>query len=723
MKKSLLYGLILKSTLFFVLIQPFHATAQVSPGGLRTRVNGSAYATCTSGVCAISGGSKTGPNLLQRFKAFDTRNGISKVKIDTQGVKNVLVGITSESGTFLNKPLTLSSSANLFWLSPGGIWVGNGARVSNVNNLLFTTAIGMKIGGNTFNVFKTKESDLNSFIQSPDLNFADLGNPEKDISNLGLLGSGSIKFDGGEITVDRHLLLNASAGNLSTAPGFGTKLHAGRSVWLSGHQIDLRDVSITAGEPGRWGLVNVVGVPFQDATQKGSIQLNEAFLKGQQLWMTAGSISLNQSQLIAPKGRIQLTANNSSDPSKSLTIAGSVLDVSAYNLKDLNAPSLSLGDKSLRLSYPSIGLLSKGDIQVSQNTLFNASLDISSFLGDPWTATNLDLNSIADRSGVVFLSAEGKISVNSSIINADSSSTKAGKIFLLANGIDDKGGISINLSNILARNGAGDGEIILNSLGGIKLNESTIDVSSTKYPIFRGESSGLVDFRPRFKAYSIQPSFEGYYIQPYVFRGGNIILNNNSLFIPTQIYKSNLIATQTSTGGGLENPLINLRDVYRYDGVYVGQYGIFGKEDSFSIGVDFSTGGTISLSSKGGVKIADSALDASSGKYPYDYMGGKIIIFDESQSGISLSQASLSATVGSSIDASVKSVKPGGIFIQAKNNLKIDYSSFVANNQNTNVDPLFDVINSPYPFVSIYSEYGSISFLKSNLVSRPGNNS
>ncbi len=709
MKKSLFNRLILNSTLFYVLILPFHATAQISPGGLRTRVNGSAYATCTSGICAISGGSKTGPNLFQRFNAFDTRNGISKVKIDTQGVKNLLVGITSESGTFLNKPLTLSSSANLFWLSPGGIWVGNGARVSNVNNLLFTTAIGMKIGGNTFNVFKTRVSDLNSFIQSPDLNFSDLGNPEGDITNLGLLGNGSIQFEGGEITVDRHLLLNATAGNLRTAPGFGTKLHAGRSVWLSGHQIDLRDVSITAGEPGRWGLVNVVGVPFQDATRKGSIQLNEAFLKGQQLWLTAGSISLNQSQLVAPKGRIQLTANNSSDPSKSLTIAGSVLDVSAYNQKDLNAPALSLGEKSLRLSYPGIGLLSKGDIQVSQNTLFNASLDISSFLGDTLGATNLDLNSIADRSGIVFLSAEGKITVNSSTVNADSSSTKAGIIFLLANGIDDKGGIIINHSKLLARNGAGDGEIILNSLGGIKLNYSTIDVSSTKYPIFRGESSGLVDFRP---------SFEFYSVQPYIFRGGNIILNNNSLSIPAQIYKSNLISTQTTTGGGLESPLINLRDVYRDDGVYAGRYGIFGKEDSFSIGIDSNTGGTINLSSKGGIKIADSTLDASSGKYPYDYMAGTIIIVDDSQSGISLSQASLKSIVGSPGDASVESVQPGFIFIQAKNNIKFDYSSLIVNNQNTRLNPLFDIIYDPLPFASVNSEYGTISFLKSNIEAR-----
>jgi filamentous hemagglutinin family protein len=710
MKKLLLNRFILGSTLLYILILPTHATAQISPGGLRTRVNGSAYATCTSGICAISGGSKTGPNLLQRFNVFDTRNGISKVKIDTQGAKNLLVGVTSESGTFINRHLTLSSPANLFWLSPGGIWVGNGAMVSNVNNLLFTTAIGMKIGGNTFHVFKTRISDLNSFNQSPDLNFADLVNPEKDIANLGLLGNGSIKFEGGQITVDRHLLINATAGSLSTAPGYGTKLHAGRSVWLSGHQIALHDVSITAGEPGHWGLVNVVGVPFLDATQQGSIQLNEAFFKGQQLWLTAGSISLNQSQLVAPKGWIQLIANNSSDPMKSLTIAGSVLDVSAYNLKDLSAPALSLGEKSLRLSYPSIGLLSKGNIQLSQNTLLNASLDISSFLEDSWSASNLDLNSISDRSGIVLLSAEGKIAISSSDINADSSNTKAGRIFLLANGIDEKGGITINHSKLLARNGAGDGEIFLNSLGGIKLNNSTIDVSSTRYPIFRGESSGLIDFRPIIEFYSVQP---------YVFRGGNINLNNISMSTPILINRSNLIATQSSTGGGLESPLINLRDVF-LDGVeYVSQYGTFGNEDSFSIGIDYNTGGTISLASKGGVKIADSTLDASSGKYPYDYMAGKIIIFDESQSGVNLSQASLRAIAGSPRDTSIESVNPGFIFIQAKNNIKIDHSSFLANNENAKINSLIDSIFSPFgPFVSISSDLGAISFVKSNLEAR-----
>jgi CHAT domain-containing protein len=152
--------------------------------------------------------------------------------------------------------------------------------------------------------------------------------------------------------------------------------------------------------------------------------------------------------------------------------------------------------------------------------------------------------------------------------------------------------------------------------------------------------------------------------------------------------------------------------------VYAGRYGIFGKEDSFSIGIDSNTGGTISLSSKGGIKIADSTLDASSGKYPYDYMAGTIIIVDDSQSGISLSQASLKSIVGSPGDASVESVQPGFIFMQAKNNIKFDYSSLIVNNQNTRLNPLFDIIYDPLPFASVNSEYGTISFLKSNIEAR-----
>ncbi|MCE2837719.1 MAG: CHAT domain-containing protein, partial [Cyanobium sp. 49614_E6] len=668
-----------------------------------------------SGVCAISGGSRTSQNLLHRLKAFDTRNGINKVKIDTQGLKNVVVGVTSELGTFLNKPLALSSPANLFWVSPGGIWLGNGARVNNVSNLLFTTAIGMKIGSQTFDVFNTKTSDIHSFNQSPNLNFDELGNPEADLSSLGLFGNGSIQFEGGQIAVDRHLLVNATAGNLSSVSGYGTQLQAGLSVWLSGHQIDLRDISISAGEPGRWGLVNVVAVPFQDTSKQGAIHLDGAFLKGQQLWLSAGSISLNRSQLLAPKGWIQLIANDASDPIKTLKISGSILDVSAYSLKDLNAPALKkgslqsdlLGEQSIRLSYPRVGLFSRGDISISRDTLLNASSDISFFQDNLSTLTKLDIYSLADRSGIVLLNAEGKISVNSSAVNVDSSHSKAGSIFLLANGSEDRGGIFLDNSKLLARSGAGDGRINLKSSGGVTLNSSVIDVTSNKYPIVKGRTSDLLDLKPY--------DLEEFLAQPYTFKAGSISIVNNSISNSISLDNTNLIAGQSRSGGGLESPLLGFREVLGANN-YKGKFGTFGKEDSFSIGFDFNTGGKIRLFSQGGINITDSMINTSSGDPSYDNMAGSISILDSSIAGIKLSNTSLRSINSAASDSADFSINAGSIYVQARNHVNINYSSIIANNLHPIINPFLDFTNdNPFPFVSIYSEFGDLSFLESNV--------
>jgi len=708
------YALTLQLTAFYSLLLPNLAAAQVSAGGLRTRVNGSAFGTCISGQCTINGGSRSGQNLLQKFNSFDTRKGITKIKLDTQGLDNIVVGVTSGSGTFLNKPLSLSAPANLFWLSPGGIWVGNGAMVSNVNNLLFTTSIGMKIGGNFYSVFNTKTSDIHLFNQSPDLHFSEIGIPDGTLNSLGLLGNGPIQFQGGQIEVDRNLLVHATAGNLSTASGYGTQLHAGRSVWLSGHGIDLQDVAITAGEPGRWGLVDVRSVPVQGAAQQGSLQLNGALLKGQQIWMSAGGIALNQSRLEAPKGWIQLIANNASDPTQSLTISGSVLNVSASRLEDLNAPALNidiesydaLGRESLCISYPRIGLLSKGDINISQDSILNASLDLSKFKDNPSVAQKLDLFQLADRSGLIFLRAEGKITLNSSTVTVDSSHTKAGRIFFIANGIDDKGGISLDHSKLWARYGAGDGDIFFKSSGGIKLNYSSLDVSSDKYPIVHGQTSEFVDLR----AYGL----EGVTVQPYTFFAGKIYMTNNSDSNPIQMNHSNLMGGQTTSGGGLESPLFGFRDVF-VEGEYMGKIGILGKEDSFTSGYEYFTGGRIRLYSEGGINIADSTVNISSGEPPYDSMAGTMHLVDKSSAGIKLSNSSINAIASASPDSSNKNVMAGGVIIQAKNLVDIRNSSILVNNLNPKVDPLMDSFNYASPFIIVYSDDSSLSFPKSTL--------
>ena len=96
--------------------------------GLRTEVNGLRGGVCNQGVCRIGGGTNAGRNKFHRFQDFDTRGAIKGVEFDTGGKRNLIVGVTSPTGSWINKALRLSSKANLFFLSPGGLHVGKGAE-------------------------------------------------------------------------------------------------------------------------------------------------------------------------------------------------------------------------------------------------------------------------------------------------------------------------------------------------------------------------------------------------------------------------------------------------------------------------------------------------------------------------------------------------------------------------------------------------------------------
>lgn len=122
------------------------ASAQVAAGGLGTRVNGIALGRCSVGVCSVQGGSASGRNLFHRFSQFDTRAGIQRVDLDSRGRTNVVVGVSHPDGSFFGAPLRLSGPANLFWLSPGGIWLGSGGRFQGATSLLLSTAPTLRIG-------------------------------------------------------------------------------------------------------------------------------------------------------------------------------------------------------------------------------------------------------------------------------------------------------------------------------------------------------------------------------------------------------------------------------------------------------------------------------------------------------------------------------------------------------------------------------------------------
>jgi filamentous hemagglutinin family protein len=281
------------------------AGAQVVGGGLNTRVNGSDGGSCQAGTCRVDGGIGAGPNGFYRFRQFDTRQGVDGVTIDNRGRTNVVVGVTHPQGSFLNKPLALSEAANLFWVSPGGIWLGRGASFSPVNTLLLSTATSLNLGqGKGFDVLRTTAEQAAGLNGVPDPSqpaIVSMGT----LNDLGLAAPGPVVLVGGRLQVDRSLLIQAPLSALQAVAGAGSSLQAGEEVSLQAQRHDLSDLQISAGSPGQWGLVTLRTLT-PAGEREGGIALADSTLQGHVVQVVGGSVDLTNSAIEAPKGLIRL---------------------------------------------------------------------------------------------------------------------------------------------------------------------------------------------------------------------------------------------------------------------------------------------------------------------------------------------------------------------------------------------------------------------------------
>lgn len=269
------------------------AWAQVAAGGLGTRVNGTALGRCSAGLCSVQGGSVAGPNLFHRFSQFDTRSGIQRVDLDSRGRSNVVVGVSHPAGSFFNAPLRLSGAANLFWLSPGGLWLGPGAGFQRATSLLLSTAPTLRLGSGEFNAVGGLADRLGAGADSPALDIEDLARDGLAGDSLAT-GSGPIVLAGGRITVDRHLLLHSGAGPILTAPGERSALRAGGSVQLSGGEIALRGLAVQAGTNAADDQVRIRSGPMVGGGL-GGLELTDASLRGSRIQLEGpGGLALQQ---------------------------------------------------------------------------------------------------------------------------------------------------------------------------------------------------------------------------------------------------------------------------------------------------------------------------------------------------------------------------------------------------------------------------------------------
>jgi hypothetical protein len=189
----------------------------------------------------VSGGTAAGANLFHRFNRFDTRGEISGVSIQNGLHRTVVLGVLDPLGSFLNKGISLSSPAHLFFLSPGGLHVGAGAQFFNTPQLTLSTASSLGLGSGRFDVFRTTASEAALLTGMPILGEAGLSRDSAEAQRNGITNAGDLVVDGGLIQVDSALLLDAQGGHLLLQAGSQLAVPAG-SVELNG-----KSVTVAAG--------------------------------------------------------------------------------------------------------------------------------------------------------------------------------------------------------------------------------------------------------------------------------------------------------------------------------------------------------------------------------------------------------------------------------------------------------------------------------------------
>jgi len=344
-------GLAATGSLTLLLAVPPGAIGQVAPGGLGTRVNGTALGRCGAGVCTVEGGTAAGRTLFHRFSQYDTRSGIRRVDLDSRGRANVVVGVAHPNGSFFGAPLRLSGNANLFWLSPGGLWFGAGGQIQGATSLLLSTAPTLRIGGGTFTAAGGLGDRLDDLGTDPPLDLEALARSGLDGSTLGT-GDGPIVLAGGRLSVDRHLLLHSGAGPIQSAPGERMALEAGRSVQLSGGTLQLQGLDIQAGTSAADDLVRLRSGPLvgggfgQLSLSDGSVRATRVVLEG------SGGLALERVEAraggVTEPGEVQISAGTAATTGaarlRGVSLAGGDITVGARGPLDASSLRMEAGN-------------------------------------------------------------------------------------------------------------------------------------------------------------------------------------------------------------------------------------------------------------------------------------------------------------------------------------------------------------------------------------------
>ena len=206
---------------------------------------------------------KSGRNQFLKLREFDTRGKIKAVEIDTGGTKNVVLGVTSPVGSYINKGIELSSKANLSgFLLEAFIWV-SGAGFVNVPKLNLSTARSLKFSGGVFDVFESGSTDLAGLNGDPLAGSLGLGgmSHQRDTAADGTVAG--IQLEGIDIRIDQEIFADALDGAVevrNSTIAVGDEQGAGGRLTLTGERVSLSGTTeLSARGATAGGLIQVGG--------------------------------------------------------------------------------------------------------------------------------------------------------------------------------------------------------------------------------------------------------------------------------------------------------------------------------------------------------------------------------------------------------------------------------------------------------------------------------
>ncbi len=427
-----------------------------------TIINGIKGGKCITGNCIISGGDKSGANIFHRFNSFDTRGSINSVLFKNENYKNVIVGVSSSKGSFINKPISLSEKGNLFWVSPGGINIGNGADFINTSQLHLSTANSLHFSNGVFDVFSNRKYHLNKMGSNPLIKKEGFkytpSNPNK-ISNISLSGI--------NVSIDENLYIDALDGNVAIKDStIKTSKNSGGEITILGKDIIIEGSSklISQGEQSG-GLIQI----------GGSWQNSNPYIRQAVYTEIGEDVFINASAKDHGNGGEIVIWSDIKNPLSSTVVSGTFkvdggalsgdggrIETSGANLDIKENISVSMGSN---YGNPGKWLLDPEDYIVTSsvatllvNALESGDVEISTTCspdtyggcqgsgdGDITIGSDLDYS---NNSGQLTLTAASQV-----IVNSDIDSGSGGLVITAPDGLTGSGQIKINPNSINSTSG------------------------------------------------------------------------------------------------------------------------------------------------------------------------------------------------------------------------------------------------------------------------------